>query len=139
MEFLANLYQFSDWGLLALRVAVGVIFLVHGRQKWAMWKMQPSEQMPAGMISLMKLLSIVEPLGGLGVLGGFLTQFAAAGLGIIMIGAIAMKMRMMKVPFVARDKTGWEFDFIILAAAIALFLFGGGGIALDRVIFGLAI
>ena len=137
MEFFANLYQFGDWGLLALRVAVGAIFLVHGSQKWAMWKMQPSEQMPTGMISLMKFLSIVEPLGGLAVLAGFLTQLAAAGLGIIMVGAILLKMSMMKVPFTANDKTGWEFDFVILAACIALFIFGAGTIGFDKAIFGL--
>lgn len=137
MEVFANLHQFSDWGLVALRIAVGAIFLVHGRQKWAMWKMQPSEQMPAGMLSTMKLLSIVEPLGGLMVLSGFLTQLAAVGLGLIMVGAIVLKMRMMKVSFATQGKTGWEFDFIILAACIALFFYGAGNIGLDRVIFGI--
>ena len=136
MEFFANLHQFGDWGLLALRIAVGAIFLFHGTQKWAMWKMKPSEQMPAGMISLMKFLSIVEPLGALAVLGGFLTQLAAAGLGVIMIGAISLKMSMMKVPFTANDKTGWEFDFVILSACIALFVLGAGTIGLDKIIFG---
>jgi len=137
MEFFANLYQFGDWGLLALRVAVGAIFLIHGTQKWAMWKMQPSEQMPAGMLWLMKFLSIAEPLGAIAVLTGFLTQLAAVGLGIIMIGAIVLKKTMMKVPFAAQDKTGWEFDFIILAANVAIFFFGAGSMGLDRMIFGI--
>jgi putative oxidoreductase len=137
MEFLTNLHQFSDWGLLALRIAVGAIFLVHGTQKWAMWKMQPSEQMPAKMLAMMKFLSVVEPLGGLAVLIGFLTQVASLGLGVIMIGAIAMKKSMMKVPFTAMDKMGWEFDFIILAATITLFIFGAGAIGLDNLFWGL--
>src|SRR3989344_2149286 len=108
MEFFIDLYQFNDWGLLALRVAVGVIFLYHGIQKRAMWKMQPSEQMPASMLSLLKFLSVVEPLGGLAVLFGFLTQLAVAGLGFIMVGAIWMKITKWHVPFAAQDKTGWE-------------------------------
>jgi putative oxidoreductase len=137
MEFLTNLHQLSDWGLLALRIAVGAIFLVHGTQKWAMWKMQPSGEMPSGMLTMMKFLSVVEPLGGLAVLIGFLTQLAALGLGVIMIGAIAMKKRMMKVPFTAMDKMGWEFDFMILAATIALFIFGAGTISLDNLFWGL--
>jgi len=137
MEFLTNLHQFTDLGLLALRIAVGAIFLVHGFQKWAMWKMQPSEQMPANMLAMMKFLSVVEPLGGFAVLTGFLTQLAALGLGIIMIGAIAMKKSMMKVSFTAMDKTGWEFDFMILAATIALFIFGAGSISLDNLFLGL--
>jgi len=137
VEFFANLHQLGEVGLIALRIAVGVIFLVHGAQKWAMWQMQPSAQMPAGMLAMMKFLSIVEPLGGLALIIGFLTQLAALGLGIIMIGAIALKVGMMKVPFTANDKLGWEYDFIILAAAIALFFFGAGSVALDRALFGI--
>ncbi len=79
MSIPATLHQFSDWGLLALRLGVGITFLVHGSQKRAMWKMQPSAQMPAGLLSLLKVLSIAEPLGGLATLVGLLTQAAAAG------------------------------------------------------------
>lgn len=137
MGAFATLNQYGDWGLLALRIAVGVIFLVHGLQKWAMWKMQPSEQLPVGMLSLLKFLSIAEPLGAVAVLSGFLTQMAAAGLGVIMVGAIWLKARVMKEPFTdsKAHKVGWEFDFILLAATIALFFFGGGTLALDRVFF----
>lgn len=136
MEFFTSLHQLSDWGLVALRIGVGAIFFAHGRMKWAMWKMQPSEQMPASMISLMRLLSVVEPLGAIAVLSGFLTQLAAVGLGIIMVGAINLKVKMMKVKFMGQEKAGWEFDLIILCACIALLLFGGGALSLDRIFFG---
>jgi len=135
MNFLGNIIQFYNLGLLSLRIAVGLIFLVHGFQKRIMWKMQPSEQMPPKMLAMMRFLSIVEPLGGIAVLVGFLTRLAALGLGIIMIGAIVVKRKVMKVPFVASDKLGWEFDFLILAAAISLFIFGAGTISLDRFLF----
>jgi len=135
MQFLANLHQLGDVGLLALRIGVGVIFLVHGSQKWAMWKMQPSAQMPVGMLATMKFLSIVEPLGGLAVLVGFLTQFAAAGLGIIMIGAIQFKIGQMHRKF--SGEGGWEFDLILLAAAIVLFFSGAGQLSADRLLFGI--
>ncbi|MCP6719225.1 MAG: DoxX family protein [Patescibacteria group bacterium] len=134
---LLNIHQMADLGLLALRIAVGTIFLVHGSQKLKMWNMQPSEQMPASMLSTMKLLSIVEPLAGLAVLLGLLTQLALIPLGIIMIGAHWLKIVKMKAPFTAQDKVGWEFDFIILAATITLFFFGAGAISIDRVIFGI--
>ncbi|MFQ6675171.1 MAG: DoxX family protein [Fidelibacterota bacterium] len=137
MQWLTTIGQLSDWGLLALRAGIGAIFLVHGRMKWAMWKMEPSEQMPPQMLTLMKFLSVVEPLGGAAVLVGFLTQLAAVGLGVIMVGAIFSKIRMMNAPFVAQDKTGWELDFIILAACIALLFAGAGEMAVDRVLFGL--
>lgn len=102
-----------------------------------MWKMEPSEQMPAQMLSLMKFLSIVEPLGGLALITGFLTQVAAVGLGVIMLGAINTKIKMMKVKFFMQDNTGWEFDFVLLFGCITLLLTGAGKIALDGLLFGI--
>ena len=135
MEFLALLHRLSDWGVLALRLGVGVTFLVHGIQKSAMWKVQPSAQLPATLLSIIRLLSIVEPLGGVAVLTGFLTQPAALGFAIIMLGAINLKARQMHKPFTGDG--GWELDYILLSAAIALALFGAGKLSLDRVLFGL--
>src|SRR2546425_12241674 len=80
MRFFANLHQLSDWGLLALRIGVGMSFWAHGTAKRTMWKMAPSPQMPAGFLSTLRLLSIGEPLGAAarcarvpmpGVAGGF--------------------------------------------------------------------
>lgn len=137
MGFFANLYMLGDWGLFALRVALAAVFLVHGYSKRAMWKMQPSGQMPKKMLSMMKVLSIAEPLGALSVLFGFLTHLGAFGLGIIMIGALVLKIGLWKTPFTAQDKMGWEFDLVLLAICVALFFFGGGSFAFDRAIFGL--
>src|SRR5689334_2569481 len=92
MTFFANLHSLSDWALLVLRLGLGVTFLVHGRQKIAMWKMQPSAQLPAGMPSIMRFLSIAETAGGLGLITGCLTQLAALGLAIVMLGAMRLKI-----------------------------------------------
>ncbi len=132
MGFLANLHHLSDWGLLVLRLGLGITFLVHGRQKLAMWKMQPSAQMPAGLLSLLKVLSIAEPLSGLAMIGGLLTQVAAAGQAVVMLGAIRLKAGQMKKRFTGDG--GWELDFILLAAALAVLFLGAGRIALDRVL-----
>lgn len=96
--------------------------------------MQPSEQLPASMLQIGRILSITEPLGAIAMTFGFLTQIAAVGFSIIMVGAIASK-RKTKTPFWAQDKTGWELDFIILAANIALFFLGAGQISIDRAVF----
>ena len=133
MGFLANLHQLGDWALVALRVGVGAIFLVHGTQKRAMWKLQPSAQMPASLLSLLKVLSIAEPLGGLAVLSGFLTQLAAAGFCLVMLGAIRLKSTQMHKGF--SGDGGWEFEFTILVAALALVIMGAGRFALDRLLF----
>jgi len=132
MGFFTGLHHLSDWALFALRLGVGASFLAHGLQKSAMWKMQPSAQMPAGMLSILRLLSIVEPLGAVAVLVGFLTQPAAAGFAIIMLGAIRLKAVQMHRGFTGDG--GWELDFMLLAAAVALFISGAGRLSLDRVL-----
>ena len=135
MGFFTGLHHLSDWALFALRLGVGASFLAHGIQKSAMWKMQPSAQMPTGMLSILRLLSIVEPLGAVAVLVGFLTQPAAAGFAIIMLGAIRLKAVQMHRHFTGDG--GWELDFVLLAAAIALFVSGAGKLSLDRMVLGM--
>jgi putative oxidoreductase len=135
MRFLANLHHLSDWGLLALRAGVGMSFWAHGTAKRAMWKMAPSPQMPAGLLSTLRVLSIVEPLGAIAAFAGFLMQPAAVGFVIIMLGAIRLKAVQMRRGFSADG--GWELDFLLLTAAVALFFLGAGAISIDRLLFGL--
>lgn len=102
-----------------------------------MWKTQPSEQMPLSMLKILRALSVAEPIGAIATLLGLLTPLPALGFIFVMVNAITLKRRKMKQPFVNPDMSpGWEFEFIILAAAIALFFLGAGAFSLDRVIFG---
>lgn len=137
MELLFTLQSYSDWGTLILRLALGTVFLAHGVPKWRMWKMQPGEQMSGGMLNTLRFLSIAEPLGGIAIVFGFLTQVAALGLALIMCGAIWMKARVWKTGFKVETNAGWEFDMMNLASAVLLLLAGAGSISLDRVLFGL--
>jgi putative oxidoreductase len=91
--------------------------------------------MPAGLLSVLRFLSIVEPLGGAAAVAGFLTQLAAAGFAIIMVGAIRLKAIQMHKGF--SGEGGWEFEFLLLVAAVALVFLGAGNISLDRVLFGI--
>lgn len=117
-------------GNLALRVVIGVIFIIHGKQKMARWKTSPNEQAPAPMLNLMRTLSIAEPLGGLTLILSFLIkapifnllgQLAIIGLSLVMLGAIWLKSTKWKTPFTTLSATGWEFDLMILAGLVALF------------------
>lgn len=121
-----QLIQFNDLGIFLLRLTVAVVFLVHGWQKLAMWRMKPSEQMPSGMLNMMRFLSVAEIAGGLALAFGVLAQLAAMGLGIIMLGAIYYKMKAWKKKF--SEPGGWELDLILLAANLAIIFNGGGSI-----------
>jgi uncharacterized membrane protein YphA (DoxX/SURF4 family) len=124
-----QLTQFSDIGLLILRLAVAIVFIYHALPKLKNAKgMAQMVGMPAGMILV---LGAVEFLSSVGLVLGIYLQLSALLLGIVMIGAIGMKMMKWRVPFAATDKTGWEFDFILLAANIALLLGGGGSIGIQ--------
>ena len=133
MDLLMSLSELNDVGILILRVGVTVSFLYHGIDKIKMWKMKPSEEMPASMLKQLRLLSVVEPLGAVAVLFGFLTQLAALGFVIIMIGAMNLKINQMKKSFA--EPGGWELDVILLAGCLALILTGPGTISLDYLLW----
>lgn len=123
-----QLLQYNDVGLLLLRIAVAVIFLYHGLPKLTKSKMMSQMMgMPAGMIFM---LGMIEILASLGIAFGVYTQLSALLLAIVMVGATGMKMMKWGVPFAASDKTGWEFDFILFFASVAILLGGGGSIGL---------
>ena len=88
MSFFVSLHQLSNVALLILRLALGTIFLVHGTHKRKLWQVQPSPQMPVGLLRTLRFFSIAEPAGGLAVLVGLLTRLAALGLALVMVGAI---------------------------------------------------
>ena len=124
-----QLTQYNNIGLLILRLAVAIIFIYHAMPKLKNAKnMAQMMGMPAGMIFI---LGAVELLSSLGLILSIYTQLAALLLGIVMIGAIGMKTMKWGVPFAAMDKTGWEFDLILLAASMTLLFSGGGSIAIQ--------
>lgn len=124
-----QLLDYNNIGLLVLRLAVAVIFIYHAMPKLKGAKMMSQAMgMPAGMIFM---LGAVELLSSVGLVLGIYMQLAALLLGIVMIGAIYFKMMKWHMPFAAMDKTGWEFDLILLAANIAILLGGGGSIGIQ--------
>lgn len=128
---LSSLNRYGDWGLLALRLAVGAIFIYHGTLKWQMSDPSP----------IMTILKFAEPIGGLALILGALTQLAALGLAIIMLGAIYMKASGFGQQaldfagsFAPQGGTGWEFDLMILAGCITLLLMGAGSLSVDTAV-----
>lgn len=127
-----DLIQFSDTGLFILRLVIGILFLYH-----AMPKLKDAKGMAAmmgmeGKGPMVLMLGLVESVSAIGIILGIFTQLLALVLSVIMLGAIVTKITKWHVPFTAMDKTGWEFDLILLAATVAILLTGGGSITLPQ-------
>lgn len=133
----------SDWGLLVLRLGLGAVFMVHG---WA--KLNPKGAIggPAGFIGFLKQLGVplpaffgwvvvlLETAGAVLLILGLGTRLLAAGLVIDMIVAITRVKRGMAKSAFMDPKGGWEFEFALLAQALALVFTGAGALALDPIV-----
>ena len=78
----------EDYGLLALRIALGIIFIYHGYPKIKNPKMM--EQV-FGNSTFPVVLGLFEFVSGLFILFGFLIQFAVIVTSIVMLGALYYK------------------------------------------------
>ncbi|MFH1161766.1 MAG: DoxX family protein [Candidatus Jorgensenbacteria bacterium] len=117
------LFVFYDWGLLALRVILGVILVVHGFPKLKNLKVAGGGFAAMGFrpgVFWAVVVGVVEFVGGLMLIAGFLTQLVA----------LLVFLQFLVVIFkVKRGKgfTGeYEFDLLIAAAALLLMTTGGG-------------
>lgn len=126
-----TLLTWSPWGLLALRLAVGLVFLPHG---WAKLKNPKAVAQGIGWsTAAVAFLGFVETAGAVLMILGLLTQLAAILLGLVMIGAIYYKIAKWHKKFTGDG--GWELDLALLGANIALLFSGAGAWALDRIVF----
>ncbi len=121
----------SDWGILLLRVVLGLIFVRHGLPK--MKDLKATGESFAGMGFKPgrfwgTLVAILEIVGGLALIAGFFTQIVAALFVIEFIVILAAVKR--KSGFVG----GYEFDLLILASVVLLVLLGSGSISIDRLL-----
>jgi putative oxidoreductase len=121
--------------VLVLRVALGIVFVIHGGQK--LFVMGPAGT--AGMLGQMGIpgasflgpvLSVAEPLAGVGLLVGLLTRAAALWVAADMLGAI-LTFHLKHGFFVPG---GIEFPMMLVAPALALILLGAGRYSVDHAI-----
>src|SRR6195256_6390924 len=85
-----QLAQFTDLSLLLLRLIVAAVFVTSG---WSHAKDPKERAKSIGMTPAFALfLGVAELAGGLGVGFGVLTQLAAIGLILVMLGAIQKKI-----------------------------------------------
>ena len=124
------------WALFAPRVILGAIFIAHGYPK-----LFKDFQGTAGFLAGLGfipgrfwalVLGATEFFGGFALLLGFFSRLAAGLLIISMTIATLLKIFKWKVPFTKRKEVGWEWDALILAGLIAIFLLGAGNASLDQ-------
>lgn len=120
------------WGLTVLRVMVGCVFLAHGAQKVFVYGFHGVAGAFAGMgipvpAVTSALVALVELLGGVALIAGFLTRWAAILNGFDML--VAVLLVHLKHGFFA--PAGVEYPLTLMAACIVLAVVGPGAASVD--------
>jgi len=120
-----QLAGFQDVAFLIVRLMVGSVFAVSG---WSHLKDPEGRSKSIGMSKgFTVLLGAAELAGALGVVFGVLTQLAAAGLILLMLGAIQKKMFVWKTGFWGKHGTdGWHYDLMLVVMNLAIIVTNGG-------------
>ena len=136
----------NDWVLTLIRVVAGGVMLPHGMQKVFGWFggggftttmhffTQRGYSAP-----LVYLLIASEFFGALGMILGFLSRIAAFGVAVDMtVAAITVTSRFgMFINWGGTQKgEGMEFQFLMVAMALAIVIGGGGAFSVDRAVAG---
>lgn len=130
----------DTWGLAALRIPVGIIFIAHGAQKLFGWFGGYGLEGTAGWMAsiglqpgyLMALLGgSAEFFGGLALVLGLLVRPAAVALAFTMVVAI-FSVHIDNGLFMSNN--GYEYALALLAASVALAISGAGNGSIDQVL-----
>ena len=125
-----ELGRFLPMALLLMRLMVGAIFLTSG------WSHVTHSEERAKSIGMSKgftlFLGIAEIAGALGVVFGVLTQAAALGLILVMLGAIQKKIFVWHTGFWGEKESGWHYDLILVIINLVIITTNGGSYVLKN-------
>ncbi|MFF3923648.1 DoxX family protein [Paenibacillus lactis] len=130
-----------DLGLLLLRLVIGLSFVAHGAQKLFGWFGGYGPKGTGGWMESMGIkpgvaaavmAGLMELVGGLLLAAGFLTVLGAALITLAMLGAI---VKVHGKNGYWSTANGYEYNLLLIAAAVALALTGAGTYSLDALIF----
>ena len=126
-----QLARFTDLALLLLRLMVGLIFITSG---WKHLKDPEARSKDIGMSKPFTIfLGAAECAGGLGAITGVLTQLAAIGLILLMLGAVQKKIFVWHTGFWGKSGTnGWSYETMIVLMNLVIITTGGGNLSLMR-------
>ena len=116
--------RFGDVGLLLLRLMVATVFFSSGLSHLR----DPAARSHSigASTGFTVFLGSAEVLGSIGVALGILTQLAAIGLILIMLGAIQKKVFVWRTGFWGGRAYGWHYDLMLLVMNLVILLTGGG-------------
>ena len=128
------LNRYSDWAPVFLRVAIGIIFIAHGRAK-LFGGLDRVENMLQGLGFPLPgvfavILACTEFFGGSCILLGIFTRWAALLIAIVMAVAIAK----VHLPHGLTGEGGYEFPLALFVGAIALMLLGAGKASIEQTV-----
>jgi putative oxidoreductase len=119
-----HLTQFTDIGLLLLRLMVGVVFFTSG------WNTLKDPDTRSKNIEMSKPFTIFlgagEASGALGLIFGVLTQLAGIGLILFSLGAIWKKIAAWHTGFWGDSSSGWHYDLMLLVINVVIVATDGG-------------
>lgn len=133
----------NDYGMLVVRLALGIVMFPHGAQKVFGWfgghgfagTMNFFTETMGLPYILALLVVLAEFLGSLGLIVGALTRIAALGIGSVMVGAIFM-VHLPNGFFMnwsgKQAGEGFEYHILAIGMALALMLRGAGALSIDR-------
>jgi putative oxidoreductase len=119
-----QLAQFTDLSLLLMRLMVAAVFIASG---WNHAKDPKGRARGLGVSpSFALFVGVAEIAGGLGLTFGVLTQLAAMGLILIMLGAIHKKIFVWHTGFWGEKSSGWHYDLMLVVMNVVIICTGGG-------------
>jgi putative oxidoreductase len=119
-----QLARFTDLGFLLLRLMVGLVFFSSG---WSHVTKADERSKSIGMSKgFTVFLGLAELLGSLGIVFGVLTQLAAIGLILIMLGAIEKKIFVWHTGFWGEKGDGWHYEVILIVMNLVILFTDGG-------------
>jgi putative oxidoreductase len=125
-----QLSHFTDLGILLLRLMVALVF---GASGYSHVKDPAERSKSIGMSRGFTIfLGIAEVAGALGIAAGVLTQLAAFGLILIMLGAIQKKIFVWHIGFWGEKSDGWHYDLMLILMNLVIAFTNGGAYVLLR-------
>lgn len=121
-----ELSMYGDLGLLIIRLALGAVFLAHGPAK--LMDTKGTAKGTGLSKNMVMLVGIAETFAAAAMITGLWTNLAALIIIVVMAGAIYFKTQKWGKKFTGEN--GWELDFTVMAAAIAVLLVGTGSYGL---------